>query len=77
MKISCQTPGATIKYAKNEASSKHVVVNRVDEFETKGQEYENLLAQKQNHQNALNLLKPQPAKANPFTPKFCIISVKS
>lgn len=40
----------------------------VDEYETKGKEYENLLAQKQNNQDALNLLKPPTQGAGPFTP---------
>ena len=35
MKISCQTPGATIKYAKEEKKSNHVVVNNTGEFNTK------------------------------------------
>lgn len=35
MKISCQTPGATIKYAKKEKKSNHVVVNNTGEFNTK------------------------------------------
>ncbi len=35
MKICCQTPGATIKYAKEEKKSNHVVVNNTGEFNTK------------------------------------------
>lgn len=35
MKICCQTPNVTIKYAKNEKKSNHVVVNNTDEFNTK------------------------------------------
>lgn len=35
MKICCQTPNVTIKYAKNEKKSNHVVVNNTGEFNTK------------------------------------------
>lgn len=35
MKICCQTPNATIKYAKEEKKSNHVVVNNTGEFNTK------------------------------------------
>lgn len=35
MKISCQTPGATIKYGKNERTSTHVVINDCSPHDTK------------------------------------------
>ena len=35
MKISCQTPGATIKYGKNERTSTHVVINDCSSHKTK------------------------------------------
>ena len=40
MKISCRTPGATIKYAINEDSSNHVVVNNCGEFKTETKDVE-------------------------------------
>lgn len=46
------------------------LIDLTDEFEIRGKEYETLLAQRQKNQDALDLLRPQPAGSTtgPFTP---------